>query len=78
MSSRRRWDRYRTGRNERIHAIKLSRPVRSQFEALCANGMLDWRHRVHRAGHIPTAPQIRALTNDWDDLLTTRGNPTDV
>jgi hypothetical protein len=73
------------GRNERIHAIKLSRPVRSQFEALRANGILDRRYRVYRASHIALycrfradRPPIRALTNDWDDLLTTRGNPTDI
>jgi hypothetical protein len=36
----------RRGRNERIPAIKLSWKVRSQFEALRANGILDWRYRV--------------------------------
>jgi hypothetical protein len=40
------------GRSERIPAIKLSRKVRSQFEALRANGILDRRYRIYRASHI--------------------------
>jgi hypothetical protein len=73
------------GRSERIPAIKLSRRARSQFEALRANGILDRRHSVYRASHIALyswfradSTLIRALTNDWDDLLTTRGNPADI
>ncbi len=36
----------------RIPAIKLSRKVRSQFEALRASGILDRHYRVYRASHI--------------------------
>jgi hypothetical protein len=47
------------GRNERIPAIKLSRKVRSQFEALRANGILDRRYRVYRASHIALYSRFR-------------------
>lgn len=40
------------GRNEGIPAIKLSRKVRSRFEALRTNGILDRRYRVYRASHV--------------------------
>lgn len=59
------------GRSERVPAIKLSRTVRSRFEALRADGTLDRRYCVYRASHIAlyssfalSAPPIGALTNE--------------
>jgi hypothetical protein len=46
---------------------------------------IDLERSAYRASHIalhssyqlPT-PQIRALTNEWDDPLTLAGNPADI
>jgi hypothetical protein len=40
------------GRKVRVPCRDLSRPVRSRFEALQADGILDRRYRVYRASHI--------------------------
>jgi hypothetical protein len=39
--------------------MPLSRKVRSQFEALRANGILDRRYRVYRASHIALYSRFR-------------------
>jgi hypothetical protein len=60
----------------------VSRKVRSRFDALRADGILDRRYRVYRASRVPLYSRFRVastpdLTTDKprDDLLTTRGDP---
>jgi hypothetical protein len=52
---------------------------------LHAKHVLDRRNDVYRASHIAlyalyllSSPPNRALTSEWDDPLTSTGNPTDI
>lgn len=47
------------GRNVRIPCRDLSRPVRSRFETLQADGILDRRYRAYRASHIALYSSFR-------------------
>jgi len=59
------------GRSVPIPSHELPRPVRSRFETLRSDGILDRRYRAYRASHIAlyssfrsTTPPIRALTQE--------------
>lgn len=47
------------GRKVRVPCRDLSRPVRSRFEALRADGILDRRYRAYRASHIALYSSFR-------------------
>jgi hypothetical protein len=47
------------GRNVRIPCRDLSRPVRSRFETLRADGILERRYRVYRVSHIALYSSFR-------------------
>jgi hypothetical protein len=66
------------GRNARIPCRDLSRRVRSQFEALRADGILDRRYRVYRASHIALYGSFR-LNEPADPSADKRlGRSTDI
>jgi hypothetical protein len=74
-----------SGRRPFIRTADLPARVRDQFDDLHAEHVLDRRNDVYRASHIalyalyllPSSPN-RALTNEWDDPLTSTGDPTDI
>jgi hypothetical protein len=50
------------GRSSRIPARELTPKVRSQFEALRADGILDRSYRVYRASHVALYSSFRAAS----------------
>jgi hypothetical protein len=74
-----------SGRRPFIRAADLSARVRDQFDDLHAKHVLDRRNDVYRASDIALyalyllpSPPSRALTDEWDDPLTSTGNPADI
>ncbi len=66
------------GRNGRIPCRDLSRPVRSWFEALRADGILDRRYRVYRASHVALYSSFR-VDGPADPSIDKRlGRSTDI
>jgi hypothetical protein len=66
------------GRNGRIPCRDLSQPVRSRFEALRSEGILERRYRVYRASHIALYSSFRV--DDPADPGTDKrlGRSTDI
>ena len=59
--------------------------MRTELNALRDIGMIELELGVYRISDIapyssyqPPAPPTRALTNDWDDRLTSSRNPVDI
>jgi hypothetical protein len=69
----------------RIPIGDMTPRVRARFEQLRADHIVELELGTYRATSIalyssyrlPATP-IRALTNEWDDPLTSRGNPADI
>jgi hypothetical protein len=73
------------GRRRQVRVDELSEAAQHQYRKLHEQGVLELRHGTYRAGHAALygtyqlpSPPIRALTNDWDESLTTIGNPADI
>ncbi len=59
--------------------------LRVRFDHLRADGIIERKRRRLPGSHIAlyrncrlAVPPIRALITEWDDLLTSTGNPADI
>jgi hypothetical protein len=60
--------------------------IRPRLEQLRGDGILEFQHGAYRASeiafyssyHSPSPPPVLSLTNEWDDSLTSIGNPADI
>jgi hypothetical protein len=73
------------GRRQYLAAADVPPAMRRRLDELRTNHIVELNRGVYRASHIAlyssyrlTAPPIRALTSEWDDLLTSTGNPADI
>lgn len=72
------------GRARSVSTTVLPAQFEPSSRALVADGILDARRETYRASHValyscyqlPCAP-ARSTDNQWEELLTTRENPTD-
>ena len=72
------------GRAASIPVSDTSAKLRAQLNQLHAAGIVERNRGAYRASHVALyssyrlpAPPIPALTNEWDDPLTSTGNPAD-